>query len=169
MIFSLRLLACSVSLITMPVLAGNSIPLTWNPSAGPGVAGYKIYYGGLSHVYTNSVNVGNVTTATISGLAPNTPYFFSATSYDASGVESGFSNEAIRTILPPKVPTLTPAAHAAGQFAFNVSGITNQCVVQASTNMVNWVSIQTNTAPFMFVDSNAGQFKQRFYRTVYLP
>ena len=57
--FSLRLLICIVTLIALPVLAGNSIPLAWNPSAGSNVAGYKIYYGVTSHIYTKSVDVGN--------------------------------------------------------------------------------------------------------------
>jgi hypothetical protein len=42
-------------------------------------------------------------------------------------------------------------------------------VVQASTNLINWVPLQTNTAPFTFVDANAGNFRQRFYRSIYTP
>ena len=45
----------------------------------------------------------------------------------------------------------------------------NPYVVQASTNLVDWVPIQTNTAPFTFVDANASKFRQRFYRSVYVP
>jgi hypothetical protein len=36
-------------------------------------------------------------------------------------------------------------------------------------NLVSWASVLTNTAPFMFVDTNASQFKQRFYRSFHLP
>jgi hypothetical protein len=166
--YSLRLLVCAVMLNAPPALAGNSIPLAWNPSAGSNVAGYKIYYGVASHFYTYSVNVGNVTNAVITGLSPNKTYYFAAKTYDILGVESSFSNEAILTV-PPTSPTLTPASYASGQFAFNVSGVTNyQCIVQASTNMVDWVSVQTNTAPFTFVDANASQFQHRFYRTINL-
>jgi fibronectin type III domain protein len=168
MILSLRLLVCAAVLIALPVLAGNSIPLAWNPSVGSNVAGYKIYYGGASHAYTNSVYVGNVTNTTITGLSPNTTYYFAATTYNKLGIESGFSNEAMLGVLPPTAPAMTQVSQVNGQFAFNVSGVTNQCVVQASTNMVDWVSIQTNTAPFTFVDPNAGQFQHRFYRTYYL-
>ena len=39
-------------------------------------------------------------------------------------------------------------------------------VVQASSDLVNWVPVLTNTSPFTFVDTNASQFNQRFYRTV---
>jgi hypothetical protein len=36
-------------------------------------------------------------------------------------------------------------------------------------NLVSWASVLTNTAPFMFVDTNASQFKQRLYGSFYLP
>ena len=39
------------------------------------------------------------------------------------------------------------------------------CVVEASTDLVNWIAIQTNTAPFTFVDPNTASYSKRFYRT----
>jgi hypothetical protein len=39
-------------------------------------------------------------------------------------------------------------------------------VVQASTNLLDWVSVLSNTAPFVFVDSNTAGFNQRFYRAL---
>jgi hypothetical protein len=42
-------------------------------------------------------------------------------------------------------------------------------VVEASTDLVHWVPVQTNTAPFTFVDAQAGQFSRRFYRSVSVP
>jgi len=63
-----------------------------------------------------------------------------------------------------------PTSIENGQFALTISGATNyRCIVQASANLVDWVSVQTNTAPFTYVDTNTGQFNQRFYRTVYVP
>jgi hypothetical protein len=65
--------------------------------------------------------------------------------------------------------TLTAAAQVGGQFALTVAGAAgHQYVVEASTDLVNWVPVQTNTAPFTFVDTAAGQFNQRFYRSVYI-
>jgi DNA-binding beta-propeller fold protein YncE len=66
--------------------------------------------------------------------------------------------------------TMAPAiAPSRGQFAVAISGVTGyKYVVQVSSNLVNWVSVQTNTAPFKFVDSNAGRFSQRYYRSFYL-
>jgi hypothetical protein len=69
-------------------------------------------------------------------------------------------------VLAPSA-TLTQATYANGLYSFNVSGEPgSEYTVQASTNLVDWVSVQTNLAPFTFVDSNANQFAQRFYRTL---
>lgn len=255
-----------------PVQADQSVTFGWEPSTDPNVAGYNIYYGTASHVYGHKVSVGNVSTATISGLVGGTTYYFAATTYDVLNQESVLSDEisysvpAANTNQPPTITatnvslnpvlvnqslaisatvmpgtgavdpnsgvkvnltaiggsaaqvliydgagnytnsivvganvipgnqtlpvtvtdslnnsaaanisltiysttaaTLTPASHVSGQFALNVSGVPKyQYVVQASTNLMDWTSVQTNTAPFTFVDSNASQFQQRFYRT----
>jgi hypothetical protein len=74
------------------------------------------------------------------------------------------------TVYATAAATLASTAHADGQYALIVAGVPGyKYVVQASTNMVNWVPVQTNTAPFTFVDANASQFSQRFYRSVYAP
>jgi hypothetical protein len=61
---------------------------------------YKIYYGTASLTYTTVVNVTNPGTTTISqtlNLSPGT-YYFSVTTVDASGQESSYSNEVMKTI-----------------------------------------------------------------------
>ncbi len=133
---SLWRLVFTVIFIALPVRAVN-VPLAWDPSSDPNVAGYKIYYGLASHVYTSTIDVGNVTNTTITGLSVNTTYFFAATTYDASGLESGFSNEATYTTstnatsTPPVVyqpPTLNPVSSLsinenAGLQTINLTGI----------------------------------------------
>lgn len=74
------------------------------------------------------------------------------------------------TVFTTAAGNLASTAHAAGQYALIVAGVPGyNYVVQASTDMVNWVPLQTNTAPFTFVDTKAGQFSRRFYRSVYAP
>ncbi len=69
-------------------------------------------------------------------------------------------------IFAPPTITLTPGTFVNGQFSFDVTGAPNyQCIVQISTNLVDWVSVETNLTPFIFTDYNAGEFGQRFYRT----
>lgn len=77
----------------------SSVTLEWdaptsNADGSPlnDLAGYKVYYGNSSTNYTNSVDIGNFTSATINDLSSGT-WYFAVTAYDASGNESSYSNE----------------------------------------------------------------------------
>jgi DNA/RNA endonuclease G (NUC1) len=73
---------------------------------------------------------------------------------------------------PAATPTFSSPAFANNQFQFTLTGTTgSNYVVQASTNLAagNWISLQTNAAPFLFIESNANLFLQRFYRGVVAP
>jgi DNA/RNA endonuclease G (NUC1) len=76
------------------------------------------------------------------------------------------------TNAPAVAPTFSLPTFANNQFQFTVNGTTgSNYVVQASTNLAaaNWISLQTNAAPFLFIESNANLFGQRFYRGVVAP
>jgi hypothetical protein len=67
--------------------------------------------------------------------------------------------------------TLTPVTGLAtmndgsSQYVFDVSGLAGSTyVVQSSTNLQDWVSVQTNVAPFTYVETNASQSVQQYYR-----
>ena len=155
--------------VQLPVRAGQTVTLTWNPSVATNVAGYKIYSGTTSHDYAATNVVGTTTNLTLNGLVEGQTYYFAATTYDGSGNESAFSSQASYTV-PVTPVSLTSAAASSGNFSFNVAGADgNQYVVQASTDLVNWVNLQTNTAPFTFVDPHSASFGKRFYRTYYFP
>src|SRR5262249_19227950 len=49
--------------------------------------------GTASHIYNWSATFGNVTQATVSGLAPGTTYYFAVSAYNTNGVESTLSTE----------------------------------------------------------------------------
>ena len=94
----LFLLSGVAMLFPASALATQNVTFAWDPSTDPNVVGYNIYYGTTSHVYTSKVSVGNVTTATISGLVEGTTYYFAATTYDALTQESAFSDEISYTV-----------------------------------------------------------------------
>jgi hypothetical protein len=149
-----------------------SVTLAWTPSSSPNVAGYYIYYGTSSDNLNGIVPVSNnATNVTINGLTQGVTYYFAAASYDSNFDQSPLSPEisAVAGSTGSVAATLTSAvSSSAGQFHFTISGATgSQYVVQASTDLVHWVAIATNIAPFNFIDSNASQFKQRFYRAAY--
>jgi hypothetical protein len=80
-------------------ITSTSLTLEWNASTDPVVAGYNVYSGGASGTYTNMVNAGSATRAVVFGLIPATVYYFAATTYAASGMESSFSDE-FRCLVP---------------------------------------------------------------------
>ena len=99
------------------VQAGGSVTLAWNRSTNAIVAGYNVYFGGKSGAYTNEICAGNATNATISGLVQGATYYFAATTYAATGIESPFSSEVSYTVsatnnLP--IVALTAPANGAG-------------------------------------------------------
>jgi len=159
------------STFAAPQVANGSVTLTWNSSTSTNIVAYEIYYGTASGVYNSVDYVTNSTNVTISGLVVGTTYYFAAAAVDALGDVSQFSNEIEYKVPNPFVATLAVVAPpTSGQFALNINGMTgSNYVVQVSTNLVNWTSVETNTAPFTFVDVDAGQLSQRFYRSFYLP
>lgn len=153
-----------------------SITLEWNPSPSSNVAGYDVFYGTNSGNYNTAVPIENstATNVTVKGLIPGVTYYFAAAAFDNSGNISAYSPEisAVAGATSPVVPTMTSIVNSLksnGQFGFSVSvNAGSQCIVQASTDLVHWVTLQTNLSSFNFVDSNASQFSHRFYRTAYL-
>lgn len=77
------------------ILPTGRAVLTWDSK--PYAVGYKIYWGGKSANYTNSMKVGDVSTFTLSNLVNKSTYFFAVTGIDSNGNESRFSNEASET------------------------------------------------------------------------
>jgi len=103
----------------------------------------------------------------LKNIATNQSGVYSVTVTDGNG---STNSTAALTVYATAAGSLAPAGHASGQYTMTVDGVPGcRYIVQASTDFVNWVPLQTNTAPFTFVDTNAGQFGQRFYRSVYAP
>ncbi len=63
----------------------NAIGLAWTASATAGVVGYRVLYGTSSLSLTNSIDLGNVTSAIISGLVPGQTYYLAVIALTASG------------------------------------------------------------------------------------
>ena len=82
----------------------GSITLAWDPSPSISFAGYNLYYGLQSGVYSSSVDEGTNLTATITGLTPGLTYYFASADYDTNGAESAFSNEVTNRV--PVLPSM---------------------------------------------------------------
>jgi len=68
-------------------------------------------------------------------------------------------------------PILQSPSYVPGQgFLFYVTGTSGlSCVVQGSTDLTAWTSIQTNVLPFVFTDPLTAGFSTRYYRGLLLP
>ena len=86
-----------ISTILTPVLYAGQVTLYWDPVVHPYLAGYVIHYGTHSEDYDVSLDVGNWTSYTISGLEEDQVYYFAVTAYGIHGEKSDFSNEVVWT------------------------------------------------------------------------
>ena len=146
-----------------------NVTLAWNPSSDPLVAGFNLYYGGVSGIYTNKTAAGAATSLTISNLIPGTTYYFAATTYSAAGAESAVSSEVSYTV-PSSSSGVQLTVTTAKQFILTVTGPVGQSYdIQATQDFIAWTVIGTVTVgsngSFTFTDTNAAGFSQRFYRT----
>ena len=83
--------------------------LAWDPNTESDLAGYKIHFGTASGNYTVHTDVHNVTSYTVTGLTAGQTYYFAVSAYDASGNESGYSNEVSYSIPGDNGAPSTPA------------------------------------------------------------
>lgn len=70
-----------------------SLRVSWNANSEEDLAGYKLYYGTQSNTYGQPVDVGNVTSYTISSVQNGSTYYVAVSAYDSSGNESARSTE----------------------------------------------------------------------------
>jgi len=146
-----------------------SVTLNWDRSASSEVTGYRIYYGAASGNYTNSILVGNLTSNTVPGLTVGGAYFFAVVAFNASGLESVFSNE-IGYTVPNGIPTVKISMAANRQVNLTLTGLSGHTYeVQASQNFTTWAVLGTVTlgmsGTIQFADTTAASFPRRFYRT----
>ncbi len=134
------------ALILSQLIAAYTLTVAYDPSPSSDVVSYRIYWGTASGNYTNSAVVGNVLTASISGLKEMRRYYLAATAIDVDGTESVFSNEiqylrpctlqiATSQNGPSTVLTITTTAYVGLQFT-----------IQGSSNLTSWSTVYSGTA-----------------------
>lgn len=69
-------------------LGGGNIQFTWSPNLETDLAGYKVYWGSpTGYSFANVINVGNVTTYTLSGVAITDTIAVTAYDTQADGID----------------------------------------------------------------------------------
>jgi len=130
-----------------PLQAAQSVTLAWN--AENSVAGYRLHYGTASGTYTQTTDVGNVTTATVSSLTPGLTYYFMVTAYNVAGLESLPSNQvsflATANVAAPAHPVISAMQNVAnGDVELTVTDSVGQTdSVYASSDLESWLLLAT--------------------------
>jgi hypothetical protein len=147
-----------VSLAVMPggdvqfsVTAGGTAPLSYQWSFnGTNLADATDGTLRLTNVTTDQAGTYGITVTNLAGIA------------SASATLSVYTNAAAVLTAPPGV--------SSEGFQFTITGVPGlNYAVEASTNLVDWAPLFTNTSPFTFVDGDATNIPGRYYRSVYLP
>jgi hypothetical protein len=94
--------------ITVAAAATGSITVSWVPPTQntdgtpvTGLSGFRVYYGTASRQYGQSVLVSgpSLRSVVVEGLSPGTTWYFGVKSVSNTGLESDYSNEAVKALL----------------------------------------------------------------------
>jgi len=150
------------------VMAAQSVSFRWSPNTEPDVAGYRVHYGVASRTYTQIVDVGDSTTATITNLLPGTTYYFALTAYNSVGLQSDYTGELVYSapmVLAPLQIRIVPPR----QTVLTVRGTAGRTYdIQASADLKTWTTIGTiiigANGSSVFTETNPVSRSKRFYR-----
>jgi len=159
--------------------AGDGIAnFSWLPNTESDLAGYKIHYGiNPNGPYDSVVDAGNPPPVdgrikgSVSGLTEGVTYYFVATAYNTSGLESEFSSEVTYTCPSTNQPDTTPPAGtiviAAGSASTLIQNVTltlsasdtegTVTEMKFSNDSVNWSNSELyNTSKNWILTDGAG-------------
>jgi uncharacterized repeat protein (TIGR01451 family) len=184
---ALSMTASATNVLTNGIIVFTIGMTNYGPSTSSNVLVSDSLPSGVTLLSTNST-IGSVTRSglnefwSIGTLAPNSGAQLTLT-MSSSSVGAVFNsaivqadtldpnsddNSASATVnvvgsMPP--PQVSAISVGGGTFQLTVaSPTTSTVIIQASTNLVNWVNIYTNTPPFIFSDSISTNYHDRFYR-----
>jgi hypothetical protein len=121
---SFAILVLMLLLSSVTQLRAATVTAQWNPNPESNIAGYLISYGTTSGSYATTIDVGKVTSTSLTIAGPAT-YFFALRAYNTSGATSPFSSEVSvnvpATTTAPVIVSLTPSSGSVGT-TVNVAG-----------------------------------------------
>lgn len=106
--------------------------------------------------------------AASTGIYTNDARVFATTSDPNPDDDAALATLTVNVASPPVLSSVS--ASGSGGFQFSVTGSPGSTtIIQASTNLVNWLNLYTNISPFTYTNQDMTNFPQRFYRAVVGP
>jgi uncharacterized repeat protein (TIGR01451 family) len=124
------------------------------------------------NVGTLATNSGAQLTLTLRSGSVGTIINSAVVRSDTSDPDSDDDSAAVAVNIVSSLspPQLSAVSAGGGAFHLTISSpTTSSVIVQASTNLVNWVNVYTSTPPFTFTDSTSTNYQNRFYRALLGP
>jgi len=125
----------------------GQVTLAWDMNSEPNVTGYKIYYGTASRNYDWFIDVGNVTSITITDLPNGSTYYFAATAYDNSNppIESTHSDEVNKNMCTYSISPMNASFGASGGTG-SVSVTTQVGCTWTASSSASWMTITSGSS-----------------------
>lgn len=137
-----------MTFLSASTIYAEELTLSWNaPTADANgdpltdLKGYTVYHRTEPGNYSQSIDVGNVTTYTVTGLTAGLTYYFAVTASDVSGNESEYSNEVSKTIQ--SIDSIPPVI--SGVYAGNIT--ISSATINWTTNESADTQVEYGTAP----------------------
>ncbi len=134
--------------------------------AGTGFTnGATVFFGDAAATSVTVVSATNITASTPQAATPGAvDVTIVNPDFEPVVLTNGFTYEAPVFLSSPQQSGTLGGTFMVFVGGTGISGYS--FVIQSSTDLVNWVSLQTNSSPFTFTDTNAASYPRRFYRAV---
>jgi hypothetical protein len=148
------------------------------PNSGLTIGGTSVTIVGTGFTNVASVTFGNVAATSVTVVNATEVMVKTSAATTAGVVNVTVVNGDLETVVltngftyvaPVSVSPPPPGPGTNGIFVVDIGGTGlygYNYTVEASTDLVNWLVLQTNSSPFTFTDTNAGSYPRRFYRGV---
>ncbi len=159
----------SNEIIHTPVIEGGGtdipgdVAFSWLPNSESDLAGYRLHYGTMSRIYTETVEVGlpgpvdGRVHASVSGLSEGVTYYFAAVAYNNAGVESEYSAEIVYTV--GSSPTDPPTAIDGMVTTIEDTPVSGSLLVESGSGLsVSYTVTGSPSHGTVTVEDGTGQF-----------
>ena len=146
-LFLTIILSSFVFTMSSTAVHAAQVTLAWDRNAESNVEGYKVYYGTASRDYDWFIDVGDVTSITITDLADGFTYYFAATAYDTATppLESTYSDEVSKSTCTYSISPINASFSASGGTG-SVSVTTQAGCPWTASSGAAWMTITSGSS-----------------------